>query len=303
MTKRIVKIGSRKSKLARIQAEMVAELLRRSHPELEIRMITMDTTGDKLIDRPLDSVGGKGLFTLELEQCLRRGDIDLAVHSLKDMPQELPEDLPLLAYSRRGDPRDALVLPRGSVYRGMDSRFFEQPVGCSSVRRTVQLRCLCPKIPITPIRGNVPTRIQKMDNGQYGALLLAAAGLKRLGLTERIAHIFLPDEIIPAAGQGILAIQGRYDFDKELLNDVDDPDGRCAAQAERAVIAGLACGCGSPAAAYCTVMNNEIKITGFYMDPVTNQTAKESVAGTREEWRKLADKLSSTLIREATEHA
>lgn len=278
---------------------MVAELLRRSHPELEIEIVPMDTTGDIRLDQPLDAVGGKGLFTLELEQALRRGDIDLSVHSLKDMPETIPEDLPILAYSRREDPRDALVLPAGADYEGLARLPAEKPVGCSSARRTLQLLELCPRLSVAPIRGNVPTRIRKMDDGGYCALVLAAAGLKRLNLAHRISRPFSEEEMLPAAGQGILAVQGRKDFDTDQLACVDDPDGRTAAIAERAVIAGLACGCSSPAAAYCRTAGNEVRIRALYVHPETGRKASGSISGDRSEILRLAKALSLRLLKEA----
>lgn len=165
MPKKTVRIGSRKSRLAVIQTDFVARLLRKSHPELEIETVVMDTTGDLLRDRPLAAVGGKGLFTLELEQALRRGEIDLSVHSLKDLPEELPADLPILAYSRREDPRDALVLPEGTAYRGLGPLIGAKPVGSSSPRRTAQLLTLCPGLPVAPV-GECPHA--DPENGKRG---------------------------------------------------------------------------------------------------------------------------------------
>ncbi len=302
MPKEKIRIGSRKSRLAVIQTEIVAGLLRRAHPELKTEIVAMDTTGDVVLDRPLDAVGGKGLFTLELERALRRGEIDLSVHSLKDMPEVIPEDLPLLAYSKREDPRDALVLPAGAVYEGLARLSGERPVGCSSARRTIQLLALCPELSVAPIRGNVPTRLKKLDDGGYSALILAAAGLKRLGLTDRISKIFSEEEILPAAGQGILAVQGPKDFDADLLACVDDPDSRTAALAERAVIAGLGCGCSSPAAAFCRVWGNEVRIRAFYVNPDTGLRASGNISGGRKAILTLAQTLSARLLKEAGQH-
>lgn len=303
MPREKIRIGSRKSRLAVIQTEIVAELLRRGHPELEIEIVTMDTTGDVVLDRPLDAVGGKGLFTLELEQALRRRDIDLSVHSLKDMPEATAEDLPILAYSKREDPRDALILPAGTAYEGLSRLSASKPVGCSSARRTMQLLVLCPGLSVAPIRGNVPTRLKKLDDGGYSALVLAAAGLSRLGLKSRITRLFSEEEMLPAAGQGILAVQGRKDFDANLLACVDDPDGRTAALAERAVIAGLGCGCSSPAAAFCRVSGNEAQIRASYVSPETGKRASGSVSGGRNDILKLAGTLSARLLREAGNNA
>ena len=172
-----LRIGTRESRLAVAQAELVGEALKAAHPGLRVALVAMKTTGDRILDRPLDLIGGKGLFVRELDAALRAGRADLAVHSCKDLPMELPEDLPLAALTRREDPRDALVLPRGA-------KTLSGPIGCSSLRRKLQLRELLPGVEVVPIRGNVLTRLQKLDKGEYGALVLAAAGLKRLGLEE-----------------------------------------------------------------------------------------------------------------------
>ena len=199
-----VVVGSRESVLAVVQARMLIERLSAAHPELNIELVTMKTTGDRILDRTLDKVGGKGLFVKELDTALREHRADITVHSLKDMPMETPEDLPLLCFSAREDPRDALVLPEGVTELAPGA-----VIGSSSLRRALQLKELYPDNPIEPVRGNLQTRLRKLDEGQYGALVLAAAGLKRLGLGGRISRVFTPDEIIPAAGQGILGVQGR----------------------------------------------------------------------------------------------
>ena len=195
-------IGSRESKLAVLQSEMVRDYIKEKNPDLEVEILTMKTTGDIILDRTLDKVGGKGLFVKELDKALMDGRSILSVHSLKDMPMEVPEELPLLAFSKREDPRDVLVLPEG--VSELDK---SKPLGCSSLRRTLQLKKLYPDMEVRSIRGNLQTRLRKLDEGQYSALVLAAAGLKRLGLESRLSRYFTADEIIPAAGKGILAVQ------------------------------------------------------------------------------------------------
>ena len=213
-------IGSRESKLALLQSEMVRDYIKEKNPEMEVEILTMKTTGDIILDRTLDKVGGKGLFVKELDKALMDGRSILSVHSLKDMPMEVPEELPLLAFSRREDPRDVLVLPEG--VSELDK---SKPLGCSSLRRTLQLKKLYPDMEVKSIRGNLQTRLRKLDEGQYSALILAAAGLKRLGLESRINRYFTADEIIPAAGQGILAVQGRIGADYRFLNGYCDEEG------------------------------------------------------------------------------
>lgn len=297
-----IRIGSRKSRLAVIQTEILARILQENHPGIRVETVTMDTSGDRMRDRPLDEVGGKGLFTRELEQALRSEEIDLSVHSLKDMPYDLPDDLPILAYSKREDPRDALVLPAGENYGGFARLRRDKPAGCSSARRKLQFLDLCPGISVEPVRGNVPTRLAKLDAGQYGMLILAAAGLRRLGLQNRISHALSAEEMLPAAGQGILAVQGRRDFDRSLLACADDPDGRTAALAERAVIAGLGCGCSSPAAAFCRVQGEEVRIRALYVDPRTGGRAAGSAAGSRDDVLRLSAALAERLLKEAPQN-
>ena len=187
-----ITIGSRESKLAVLQSEMVRDYIKNHDPELEVEILTMKTTGDKILDRTLDKVGGKGLFVKELDHALLDGRTELSVHSLKDMPMEVPAELPLLAFSKREDPRDVLVLPKGVTELDRS-----KPLGCSSLRRTLQLRELYPDMEIKSIRGNLQTRLRKLDEGQYSGLILAAAGLKRLGLEERISRYFTEEEMLP----------------------------------------------------------------------------------------------------------
>ena len=229
MKKKIV-IGSRESALAVIQSRMLMDYLAEAHPELETELLTMKTTGDRILDRTLDQVGGKGLFVKELDLALRHGRADLTVHSLKDVPMDLPEELPLVCFSRREDPRDALVLPQGCTELAPGAA-----IGSSSARRALQLRTLFPGHEIRPVRGNLQTRLRKLDAGEYGALVLAAAGLKRLGLEGRIARYFEPEEIIPAAGQGILAVQGRAGEDHSFLAGFSDPAATAAALCDLSV--------------------------------------------------------------------
>mgnify|MGYP003221543530 FL=1 len=210
MSKKVI-IGSRESRLAVIQSEMVRDYILSYNKDCEVELLTMKTTGDKILDRTLDKVGGKGLFVKELDKALLEKKSQLSVHSLKDMPMEVPEELPLLAFSKREDPRDVLVLPEG--IKELDE---SKPIGCSSLRRTLQLKELYPNMEFKSVRGNVQTRLKKLDEGQYSALVLAAAGLKRLKLENRISRYFEPEEVLPAAGQGILAVQGRTNVVQHL---------------------------------------------------------------------------------------
>ena len=253
-----IRVGSRESRLAVIQAELLMAAVRAAHPEIELELVTMKTTGDKILDRTLDKVGGKGLFVKELDAALRDGRVDITVHSCKDLPMEENPALPLAAFSKREDPRDALVLPEG--VRELD---FSKPIGCASLRRKMQLEKLYPQAQIAPVRGNVQTRLRKLDEGQYAALVLAGAGLKRLGLEGRIARYFEPEEVLPAAGQGILAAQMRAGEDAFFLGAFADPEGAACARAERAFVRELDGGCSSPVAAFATVNGNTMTLTGM----------------------------------------
>lgn len=270
-------IGSRESRLAVIQSQMVQDFIKSHHPDLEVELLTMKTTGDIILDRTLDKVGGKGLFVKELDRALSEGRSDLSVHSLKDMPMEVPEALPLVAFSKREDPRDVLVLPEG--VREPD---FSKPIGCSSLRRILQLKELFPKAEFRSVRGNVLTRLQKLDSGEYGALVLAAAGLKRLGLENRISRYFEPEEVIPAAGQGILAVQGRQEEGYGYLSGYDDRTSRYEALCERAFVRTLNGGCSSPVAAHARVKNGKLFLMGLYYDEETGGYKKGTVKGNPE---------------------
>ena len=283
-----LRIGSRESRLAVIQSQMVMELIAAAEPAAELELVTMKTTGDKILDKTLDKIGGKGLFVRELDQALRDGRADFTVHSLKDMPMQVPEDLPLAAFSSREDPRDVLVLPEG--VSELDP---SKPIGCSSRRRQLQLKRLFPDMDIQPVRGNVQTRLSKLDAGQFSALVLAAAGLKRLGLEGRISRYFTTEEILPAAGQGILVVQTRKGMDTRCLRLVQDEETACCAKAERAFVRALDGGCSSPVAAHAVVEGEKLTLTGFYVSADERIQRKGSISGDVTE----AETLGSTLAR------
>lgn len=290
--KKTIIIGSRESKLAVIQAEMIKQAIEQENPGLQVSLLTMRTTGDKILDRTLDKVGGKGLFVKELDRALLEGRSDLSVHSLKDVPMEVPEELPLLAFSARADVRDVLVLPSG--VREPD---FSKPVGCSSSRRTLQLKELYPQAVFRPVRGNVLTRLRKLDDGEYSALILAAAGLKRLGLADRISRYFSPEEVIPAAGQGILAVQGRRGEDYGYLEAAADEQARDAALCERAFVRALNGGCSSPTAAYARVEGSQIFLTGLYCEESTGRWCRGTAGGARGDAERIGRTLAGCLAR------
>ncbi len=287
--KRIV-VGSRDSALAVAQSMTVVNYLRAALPDAEVELLTMKTTGDRILDRTLDQVGGKGLFVKELDAALRDGRADLTVHSLKDVPMETPEDLPLLGFSRREDPRDVLVLPPGRKEANP-----EKPVGSASLRRSLQLRALYPGRRIEPVRGNLQTRLRKLDEGQYGALVLAAAGLKRLGLERRISRYFSPEEMIPAAGQGILAVQGRAGEDHAYLSGFFDRDAAAAALCERAFARTLGGGCTSPVCAFARLEEGELLLRGLCYDDESGRWLVGELNGVPEEPEHLGIRLAREL--------
>lgn len=255
---RTLRAGSRESRLAVVQTELVIDAIRAQDPSIHIELVTMKTTGDRILDRTLDQVGGKGLFVKELDAALLDHLVDFTVHSCKDLPMELDPRLPLAGFSRREDPRDALVLPDGVTE--LDPN---KPIGCASARRALQLKLLYPGQPVAPVRGNVQTRLRKLDEGQYAALVLAAAGLKRLGLEGRITRIFTTEEMLPAAGQGILAVQVREGEDSAYLSRFMDRDGADCALAERAFVRRLDGGCSSPVAAFAALEGDMLTIRGM----------------------------------------
>ena len=246
-----------------------------------------------MLDSRLDEIGGKGLFVKELDQALRDMRIDLAVHSLKDMPAETCDDLPILAYSKREDPCDALVLP---ACAGLAD--FRGPVGSSSERRRIQFESLYPGIAVESIRGNVETRLRKLEEGRYGALILAHAGLIRLGLQGLASKVFSADEMIPSAGQGILAVQGRKGEFGDLAGLISDIQSERAAAAERAFVQKLGCGCTAPVAAYAETDGRVLHLRAMYFDEDTGIKVTGSDDGKVNEAEKLGAGLAEKLLLE-----
>lgn len=285
-------IGSRESRLAVLQSEMVRDYIKKENPQMEVEILTMKTTGDKILDRTLDKIGGKGLFVKELDKALMEKKSDISVHSLKDMPMEVPEELPLLAFSSREDARDVLVLPEGETE--LDK---SKPLGCSSCRRILQLKAIYPEMEVQSIRGNLQTRLRKLDSGEYAGLILAAAGLKRLGLENRISRYFTPDEMIPAAGQGILAVQGRKAEEYGFLKRYCDENSWICGMAERAYVRYLNGGCSSPVAAYAEVEGEEIYIRGLYYSEDKKSFLTGAIRGKKEEGEALGISLAERLQR------
>jgi hydroxymethylbilane synthase len=253
--------GTRGSTLARAQTESVIERIRSNHPRLQIEVRVIRTEGDLRSDRPLSEIGGKGVFVKELESALQRGEIDLAVHSLKDVPAEEPADLVLGAVLTRADARDALVSREGHALRDLPAAAV---VATGSLRRSVQLRAIRPELEVRPIRGNVDTRLRKLEEGQYQALVLAAAGLQRLGRIDRVTEFLDPGVMLPSVGQGVLAVQLRADSPlRNVVAELEDVDTRIAITAERSFLARLGAGCQLPVAAYARVERERVLVAGM----------------------------------------
>ncbi len=271
-------IASRESALAMWQAEYIRDRLRALYPETSISILGMTTQGDQILDVTLSKIGGKGLFVKELETALENGSADIAVHSLKDVPMHLPEGFMLACIGEREDPRDAFVsnnhatleaLPAGSI------------VGTSSLRRESQLRARFPHLKIEPLRGNVQTRLRKLDEGKYAAIILAAAGLKRLGLADRIRDLISPEKSLPAVGQGALGIEcmaNRADL-KALLAPLHHADTAACVFAERALSRALAGSCQVPLGGFAEVKGGDLFLRGFVASPDGKQMVHAELRG------------------------
>jgi len=266
LTENIIRIATRQSPLALWQAEHVAARLEQAFPGLKTALVKMVTRGDKLLDAPLAKVGGKGLFVKELEQGMLDGEADIAVHSMKDVPVEFPEGLHLAVILDREDPTDAFVSNR---YRNLNELPADARIGTSSLRRQCQIKEKFPQAEILSLRGNVNTRLAKLDAGEYDAIILASAGLKRLGMGERITEPLSAEESLPAMGQGAIGIECRVDDAKihEYLQVLHDPDTSIRVRAERAMNARLNGGCQVPIAGFAEIKGDRLFLRGLVGSP------------------------------------
>ncbi len=290
-------IGSRGSKLALWQAEQARARLLAHNPQVEVRIEIIKTTGDVKSD-PLSVIGGKGVFTKELEDALLDGRIDIAVHSLKDLPTILPDGLSIAAICEREDARDALVLRAGSEGRALMDLPEGAIVGTSSQRRLSQLKALRHDVVVTDLRGNVDTRIRKLDEGQYDAVILASAGLVRLGLQERISARIEIVEMLPAVGQGAIAIETKSDneFAVESASRLDHRETRLACLAERAFLRGLGGGCQFPIAAHAVIDGKLMHLDGLVAKPDGSEILRDSLSGSPNDPEALGSELAKQLI-------
>lgn len=288
-------IASRESALALWQARHIQARLQQLYPQAQIEILGMTTTGDQILDSPLARIGGKGLFVKELEQALADGRADLAVHSMKDVPMNLPDGFALAATGEREDPRDAFVSGR---YSRLDELPGGSVVGTSSLRRQSQLQARFPHLKIEALRGNLQTRLRKLDEGQYAAIILAAAGLKRLGLEDRIAQLIAPEDSIPAVGQGALGIEIRADRDdvRAWLQPLNHEETAACVTAERAMSRALAGSCTVPLGAYAHIAQGKLNMTGFVASIDGSEMVRAQVAGAPQQADSLGKELAGHLV-------
>jgi hydroxymethylbilane synthase len=287
-----IRIATRHSDLALWQAEHVAAILREHQDVNDVQLVPLSTRGDEILDRSLQKIGGKGLFIKELEVAMQEDRADLAVHSMKDVPVEMPGGFCIAAVLPRAASADALVgssmerLPEGAR------------VGSSSLRRAAQLRLLRPDVSIEPLRGNVNTRLRKLDDGEYDAIVLAVAGLQRLDMEERINHVFSPDEMLPAAAQGVIGIECLTENValRALLAQLNDSSTARTTMAERTIARRLQASCRSPVAVYAATVGSVIMITALVAMPDGSQVVRDSIGGPADDAEQLARTLANKLI-------
>ena len=291
-----MRIGTRASQLALWQANWVKSELEKRYPGMEVTLTKIKTIGDKILDVPLAQVGGKGLFVKEIEEAMLRGEIDIAVHSMKDVPTEFPEGLGLYCITEREDPRDAVIS------RGV--RFADLPqgarIGTSALRRQAQLLKVRPDLEMVIIRGNVETRIRKLDEENLDAVILAAAGLKRLGFTDRVTEYLDTDLSIPAIGQGALGIECRLDDEeiKAAIAFFNHPDTSHAVRAERSLLWRCEGGCQVPIAAHGVVSGDQLSLTGFVASVDGSRSVRDVISGPAADAEKLGIELAERLLRD-----
>jgi hydroxymethylbilane synthase len=288
-------LATRGSKLALAQAEAVAAMLRAAHAGLEVALRIIQTKGDLVLDRALSRIGDKGLFVKEIEQALLDGEADLAVHSCKDLPSALPEQLTLAAFPRRADPRDVLISRHNLPLRELPTAAI---VGTSSLRRACQVRHLRPDVQVIDLRGNVDTRLRKAQTAEYDAIVLAAAGLERLDLSEVVTEVFAPETFLPAVAQGALAIECRADDAevRKLLAALNDATTATAVRAERAFLARLEGGCQVPIAAHATIVGTQVRLHGLIGLPDGTQVVSGERSGTIDDPAAIGVALAETLL-------
>ena len=290
-----VRIATRKSALALWQAEHVADLLREL-PEVDaVALVPLSTRGDEILDRSLQKIVGKGVFIKELEVAMQAGEADIAVHSMKDVPAEMPDGFCLAAMLERANHADALVSPNGEQLSDLPQGAL---IGSSSLRRQAQLKMLRPDLRVEPLRGNVNTRLAKLDNGDYDAIILAAAGLERLGFDDRISQLFVPDQMLPAAAQGVVGIECLEEATelRAVLAQLNHATSVQTTLAERAIARVLEASCQSPVATYAVVDGDALTVSALVAMPDGSESIRDSVGGNVSDAEALGEKLAGRLL-------
>lgn len=290
-----IRIATRKSALALWQAEHVAALLRDLDAVEQVELVPMSTRGDEVLDKSLQKIGGKGLFIKELEVAMLEGRADIAVHSMKDVPADMPEGFALAAVLKRANPFDALVSGAAYDLAGLPQG---ARVGSSSLRRQAQILAQRPDLTIEPLRGNVNTRLAKLDSGEFDAIVLACAGLERLGMHDRIGTALDPEQVLPAAAQGVVGIECRDDQPDliRVLTELQDADSLSTTTAERAVARRLEANCQSPVASYATLDGEELTLTSLVASADGTTILRDSVSGERTDAERLGLELADRLL-------
>ncbi|RWX44155.1 hydroxymethylbilane synthase [Candidatus Electrothrix aarhusensis] len=293
--RKILRIGTRASLLAVTQSTWVKKQIEQQYPDTTVELVKILTRGDKILDVPLAKVGGKGLFVKEIEDALLDGRVDLAVHSMKDVPAEVPESLQVAIIPKREIPQDAFVSVN---YKDVDALPQGAVIGTSSLRRKSQLACLRPDLEIRDLRGNLDTRLRKLDEGEYDAIILAGAGLNRLGMQKRITALFTSEQMLPAIGQGSLGIELRM-ADTELLDGLQflhHRDTAVTVSAERAFLLRLEGGCQVPIGGFATIDNDTITLTGLIASLDGKTILREQLSGMASDAEKIGITLAETLL-------
>ena len=291
----VLRIGTRGSKLALTQSEWVKKKIEGKHPHAQVQLVRIKTTGDKILDSPLAKIGGKGLFVKEIEEALLNKRVDLAVHSMKDVPAALPEGLILATFPEREDPHDAFVsiecpnldqLPQGAR------------VGTGSLRRAAQLLHIRPDLELLPLRGNVDTRLRKLEAGEFQAIILAAAGMRRLGFEGRISQLLSTEQILPAIGQGALGLEVRHDDDETigLINFLNDEETQVTVKAERAFLKELEGGCQVPMAAFSRLNGGRLDLEGLVAELDGSKIIRDRITGARNEAEDMGIRLAKRIL-------
>lgn len=291
----ILRIGTRASKLALKQSEWIKGKIEARHSDVSVDLIRIKTMGDKILDSPLSKIGGKGLFVKEIEDALLEKRVDLAVHSMKDVPAELPERLVLSTFPEREDPADALIAAGGQT---LDQLPHQARVGTSSLRRGAQLLHTRPDLKLVPLRGNVDTRLRKLEAGDLHAIILAVAGLKRLGLSSRITQTLSFDQVLPAVGQGALGIEVRRDDEQtvNLLYFLDHKATRIAVTTERAFLKKLEGGCQVPIAGLAQLDEDKLSFEGMVAELDGSRILREEIVGTKDQAEEIGIALATRLL-------